>query len=134
MNVSPRRVWRPLRSFLVLICVGGAVLAADKTWLTDLRFDFDPADWWSNVPSSETPSADIALASEPANHHAPELSMDRLLNGSLFYPTSSWWLDSPDSPRPSSSSLAWITTNSSNAIATSPQSSSTPFVSLSISD
>ncbi|HZE57622.1 MAG TPA: PEP-CTERM sorting domain-containing protein [Chthoniobacterales bacterium] len=127
----PRRIWRPLRSFLILICVGGAVVAADNIWLSDLRFDFGAADWWSNVSSSETPSADIAVAPEPANHQAPELSMGRLLNGSLFSPTSLWRLE--DSPR-HSSSLAWITASSSTAIATSPQSSSTPFVSLSISD
>src|SRR5438045_672143 len=130
----PRRIWRPLRSFLILICVGGAVLVADNAWLRDLRFDFNAADWWSNVSPAETPSADIALASEPANHRAPQLSMRELLNGLLFYPTSSWRIDSPDSPR-SSSSLAWMMpADSSTAIATSPQSSSTPFVSLSISD
>src|ERR1041385_6321780 len=94
MNAGPRRIWRPLRSFLILICVGGAVLAADNTWLTDLRFEFNAADWWSNISPVEAPNADMALASGPAIDRAPELSMERLLHGLLFSKpsTDSWRL------------------------------------------
>ncbi|MFN2623978.1 MAG: PEP-CTERM sorting domain-containing protein [Chthoniobacterales bacterium] len=109
MNAAPRRIWRPLRSFLILISVAGAVLAADKTWLTDLRFDFDPADWWSNISPAETPNADVAIVSEPANHRAPELSMGQLLHGLLFSkPSSGWRLE----PEKSDIASAWMTQQS----------------------
>jgi len=94
MNAAPRRIWRPLRSFLILTCVAGAVLAADNTWLSDLRFEFNAADWWSEISPAAMPSADIAIANTPANRNAPELSMGRLFNGLLFAkPTGGWRLD-----------------------------------------
>ncbi|MFN2623979.1 MAG: PEP-CTERM sorting domain-containing protein [Chthoniobacterales bacterium] len=109
MNAAPRRIWRPLRSFLILICVGGAVLAADNTWLTDLRFDFNAADWWSNFSPAETPNADMAIVAEPANHRAPELSMGQLLHGLLFSkPSSSWRLE----PGKTEVTSAWMTQQS----------------------
>jgi len=70
-----------------------AVLAADKTWLTDWRFDFVATDWWSNITPVEMPSADTAVAPAPANLRAPELSMEGLLHGLLFSkPSASWRL------------------------------------------
>jgi len=59
MNAAPRRAWRPLRSFLILVCVGGAVIAADKTWLRDFHSEFAATDWWSNVSPVEMPAADM---------------------------------------------------------------------------
>ena len=115
MNAAPRRFWRPVRSFLILACVGGAVLAADKNWLNELRFDFDPADWWANLSPAETPSSDVAIATQPASLRAPELSMSRLLNGLLFAkPSSGWRLDAEQADLTS----AWITEQSSGNLAT----------------
>jgi hypothetical protein len=127
MICAPRRSWRPL---LVLVCVAGAVLAANNAWLFNLRLDSDATDWWSTVSSPEKDRADSAPAPGPANDGAPQLSIGRLANSSRFYPAGSWRIDSPDSSRPSSS-FAWITADSNNAAATSSQTSSTPFVSFS---
>src|SRR6476620_3814611 len=96
MNAAPRRIWQPIRSFLVLACVAGAVLAADKTWLNDLRSDFRASDWWSNITPVEMSSADIAIAPVPADHGAPQLSMSRLLHGLLFQKPSTGWRLEPE--------------------------------------
>jgi fibronectin-binding autotransporter adhesin len=115
MKAAPRRIWRPLRSFLILTCVAGAVLAADNTWLTDLRFEFDAADWWSNISPAAMPSADIAIANPPANRTAPDLSMSRLLNGLLFSKPSSGWRLEPQNTELAS---AWMTQQSGGYFAT----------------
>lgn len=116
MNAASTRAWRPLRSFLVLLCVGGAVLAADHSWLTDLHFNFVATDWWSNISPVEMPSADIAIASEPANHRAAELSMGRLLNGLLFSkPSTSWRLE----PEKTELTSAWMTQQAGGTFAAS---------------
>ena len=109
MHAAPRRIWRPLRSFLILTCVAGALLAADNTWLSDLRFNVSASDWWSNITPFEMPTADVAIAPEPANHRTPELSMSRLLNGLLFSkPSNSWRLD----PEKTELTSAWMTQQS----------------------
>jgi autotransporter-associated beta strand protein len=114
MNAGPRRIWRPLRSFLILVCVAGAVLAADNTWLTDLRFDFNAPDWWSNISPAQAPSADIALVSGPATHRAPELSMGQLLHGLLFSKPSNGWRLEPEKTDVTS---AWMTQQSGGTFA-----------------
>jgi hypothetical protein len=109
MHASPRRVSRPLRWVLLLICAGGAVLAADKTWWTDLPFEFKAADWWSNISAVEAPNADLAIAPGPANHRAAELSMGQLLHGLLFSkPSTGWRLEAENT----NSTSAWLTQQS----------------------
>lgn len=109
MSAGLRPLSRPLRWFLILVGVGGAVLAADKSWRTDLRFEFKAADWWSNISAVETPTADIALAAGPANHRAAELSMGQLLHGLLFSkPSTGWRLEAENT----NSTSAWMTQQS----------------------
>jgi autotransporter-associated beta strand protein len=86
--------------------VGGVVLAADNTWFADLPFDIATTDWWSNVTPVEVPTADIAIAPDPASHRAPELSIDRLRHGVLFSrPSTSWRLD----PAATGYTSTWMT-------------------------
>src|SRR6476469_1907182 len=96
MSAGPRSLSRPLRWFLILVSVAGGVLAADKTWLNDLRFEFSASDWWSNITPVEMSSADIAIAPVPADHGAPQLSMSRLLHGLLFQKPSTGWRLEPE--------------------------------------
>lgn len=115
MNAAPRRFGRPLRSFLILACVAGAVIAADKTWLADWRSDFPVTDWWSSVSPVETKAADIAIAAEPANQRAPELSINELRHGMLFSkPSTSWRLE----PEKAEFASAWMTPQSSETFST----------------
>jgi autotransporter-associated beta strand protein len=98
MNRPQRGIWRPLRWFL-LIASASAVLAADNTWMTRLRFDFkDSLAWLSNYyPAQDRATADMPLITASQSITAPgaELSMGRLLNGLLFSrPSTSWRLDS----------------------------------------
>src|SRR2546423_8271935 len=91
MNVVPRRTRRPLRSFLIFVCVAGGAFAADKAWLADGRFQFNAADWWSNITPVDISTADIAIAPDPANRFAPQLSMGQLLHGLLYSKPSTGW-------------------------------------------
>jgi len=91
----PRRIWRPLRSFLILICVGGAVLAADNSWMTSLPLDeFRVDDWYASLIGSETRQANVASPAEPAKMPDVESSISRWTDRSLFYrPSNGWILD-----------------------------------------
>ena len=130
MHAPPRRFWRPLRSFVILTCAAGAVLAADNTWLTDLRIDFKTTDWWSNIAPLEMPSADIAMTSAPANRNAPELSMSRLLNGLLFSkPSGGWRLD----PQKTEFASTWMTQQGGDGFATTASSTSNYYQPVSFS-
>ena len=123
MHVAPRQIWRPLRSFLILTCAGGVVLAADNTWRNEVRLDFATTDWWSSISSVEMQTADIAVASEPANRRAPQLSMGRFLNGVLFSkPLTSWRLASETAPETTNYTSAWMTQQSGGTFVGSTQS------------
>lgn len=95
MNVASRRSWRPLRSFLIVLCVGSVAVAADKTWLANLHFQIDPADWWKNITPAENSAADDAIAPDPGSRRSPEFSMTQLLHGLLYSkPSTGWRLES----------------------------------------
>src|SRR5947207_7962138 len=93
MKLPARGLGRPLRC-LILIATAGVVLAADNSWMTRLRFDFDdPVRWLSNFYATEAPSAEPAIVSVE-RVTTPTLSLDRLLNGLLFsQPATGWRLD-----------------------------------------
>jgi autotransporter-associated beta strand protein len=93
MKAPTRGLGRPLRC-LILVATAGAVLAADNSWLTKLRFDFDdPVSWLSNFYSTRMPSPEpVALPVDPVR--TATLSMDRLVNGRLYsQPATGWQLD-----------------------------------------
>jgi autotransporter-associated beta strand protein len=93
MKAPSRGLARPLRC-LILVATAGAVLAADNSWLTKLRFDFDdPVSWLSSFSTTKTPSPEpVALPVDPVR--TATLSMDRLVNGRLYsQPATGWQLD-----------------------------------------
>src|SRR3954463_5839400 len=95
MICAPPRSWRPLRSVFILLCVGGAVLAADNSWMTSLPLeDFRVDDWYASLIGSETRQADVASPAEPAKMPDVQASISRWTDRSLFYrPSNGWTLD-----------------------------------------
>jgi autotransporter-associated beta strand protein len=85
---------RPLR-WLILIASAGAVLAADNTWTTKLRFDFDePLAWLSTFYAEGHKAPEPAIAEASTQPVSPGLGMDRLVNGLLYSaPSMGWTLD-----------------------------------------
>jgi hypothetical protein len=86
----PRSIWRPLRWF-ILLATGGALLAADNTWTSKIRFDFkDSLAWLNEFYSAPAAIAELpAIVEQPAN--SPALSMNSLINGLLFSKPASGW-------------------------------------------
>ena len=115
MKVPAHVFRRPLR-YLLLVVTAGAVLAADNSWTTTLRFDFHASDWWSNISPAEILTADIAVVPDPVNHRAPELSMGRLLHGLLFSKPSTSWRLAPETTEVTS---AWMTQQGGDTFAAS---------------
>lgn len=112
MKVVSRGMWRPFRWVLLLLSAG-AVLAADNTWTSRVRFDYLNAfDWWSNISSREIANADIAAASAMPSSATPELSMGRLLNGLLFSKPSTGWRLAPEK---SGSTSVWMAQKSGDS-------------------
>jgi len=95
MKVGTREIWRPLRSVFILLCVGGAVLAADDSWMTSVPLaNFRVDDWYASLIGSETRQANAASPAEPANMAEVQTSISRWTDRSLFYrPSSGWILD-----------------------------------------
>jgi autotransporter-associated beta strand protein len=96
MSSSPRTIWRLLRYFLLIVSAG-AVLAADNTWMTKLRFDFkDSLAWLSNFyPAEEKAELPVLTEAMAAPNVDAALGMDRLMNGLLYSrPGTGWTLDS----------------------------------------
>ncbi len=124
MKVATRGIGRPLRCFLILICVGGAVFAADKSWMLSLPFDelrFD--DWITSWISTESREAKVALQDESAKAPEIQTSLGRWTNRSIFYqPSNGWTLDTARSasmpPSKTNFASAWITQQGSENFAT----------------
>src|SRR4051812_25792724 len=95
MKVGTREIWRPLRSVFILFCVGGAVLAADDSWMTSVPLaDFRIDDWYASLIGSETREAKVVLPDEPAKMPEVQTSIARWTDPSLFYrPSNGWTLD-----------------------------------------
>jgi len=96
MSPSPRTIWRLLR-YLLLIVSAGAVLAADNTWMTKLRFDFkDSLAWLSNFyPAEEKADLPVLVEVTAAPNVDAALGINRLMNSLLYSrPGTGWTLDS----------------------------------------
>lgn len=95
MNLVTARVWRPLRWLLLLLCLGGAVLAADNSWLTSLRVgQMSLSDWLARFTGDWTVK-EIVLPTEPAEETQTTSSTNTWLNTTLFsQPATGWTLDS----------------------------------------
>jgi autotransporter-associated beta strand protein len=98
MNVT-RGIWRPLRWLLILGFVGGAVLAADNSWMSSLRVGrFKFSEWLDSLLAAEPRTADLALSGTPARVPETRFSTNQWLNRHLFsQPATGWTLDSAKS-------------------------------------
>jgi fibronectin-binding autotransporter adhesin len=93
---ATRRIWRPLRCLVILVCAGGAVLAADNSWKTSLPFigENQFVDWFAALTGTGSREANIALPAEPERSPNVQSALSRWTERSIFYqPSHGWTLD-----------------------------------------
>jgi PEP-CTERM motif len=93
---ATRRIWRPLRCFVILVCAGGAVLAADNSWKTSLPFTGGNqfADWFAALTETGSREANVALPAAPERSPDVQSALSRWTERSIFYqPSHGWTLD-----------------------------------------
>lgn len=126
MKVAARRgIWRPLRCFVILVSVAGAILAADNSWMNSLPFDeFQFDDWFASMTRAESREAKSALPDESAKVPELQTSISRWTDRSIFrQPASGWTLDAARSATMPLSKTdfasAWLTQRSDGFVAPS---------------
>jgi hypothetical protein len=98
MKLVTPGLWRPLRWLVLLLCLGGAVLAAENNWLTSLRVGHMSVSDWLELLAGDPLVAEVVLPAEPAETSQTTYSTNTWLNTALFsQPTTGWTLDSSKS-------------------------------------
>lgn len=93
MKVGSSGIGRRLRWLIVLLCLGGAVFAAEKNWVTTLRVGHVLTDLLAQLTSNTTTSGDLELPVAPAQK-VETVPINGWLQTALFYrPASAWTLD-----------------------------------------
>lgn len=92
MKVVSPGIWRRLRWLLVLLCVGGGVLAAENNWLTSLKVGHaSMIDWLERLTSDDTSATKLEAPAAATNYADANYSMNGWLDRALFYQPGSGW-------------------------------------------
>src|SRR4051812_8394777 len=95
MRVVPTGIWRSLRWMLVLLCIGGGVLAAENNWLTSLRVGPVSLTNWLAQLSGDSRSEPSFISAELPKAPAVTYATNSWLDTALFSPPASGWTLDP---------------------------------------